>query len=43
VITHDEEFLRYMHCGDFADYYWRISRDENQNSVIERQSIAEVL
>ncbi|KAK8239094.1 hypothetical protein HDK77DRAFT_463055 [Phyllosticta capitalensis] len=23
VITHDEEFLRYMNCGDFCDYYYR--------------------
>lgn len=42
VITHDEEFLRHMQCGDFADYYYRVSRDTSQNSVIERQSISEV-
>ncbi|KAJ5496081.1 hypothetical protein N7539_001197, partial [Penicillium diatomitis] len=41
VITHDEEFLRHMQCGDFSDYYWRISRNEKQKSIIERQSIAE--
>lgn len=43
VITHDEEFLRHMHCSDFADYYYRVSRNERCNSIIERQSIAEVM
>ncbi|KAL5340822.1 hypothetical protein BJX70DRAFT_95549 [Aspergillus crustosus] len=43
VITHDEEFLRHMQCGDFSDYYYRISRNERQKSIIERQSIAEVM
>ena len=43
VITHDEEFLRYMRCGEFADYYYKVTRDGNQKSVIEYQSIAEVL
>jgi DNA repair protein RAD50 len=43
VITHDEEFLRYMKCADFCDHYFRVSRDGRENSKIERQSIAEVL
>ncbi|EEP75753.1 conserved hypothetical protein [Uncinocarpus reesii 1704] len=43
VITHDEEFLRHMHCGDFSDYYYRVSRSDRQKSIIERQSIAEVM
>lgn len=43
VITHDEDFLRAMQCGDFADNYWRVSRSDRQKSMIERQSIAEVL
>jgi DNA repair protein RAD50 len=43
VITHDEEFLRHMQCGDFCDYYYRVSRNERQKSIIERQSITEVL
>lgn len=42
VITHDEEFLRYMKCADFCDYYFRVSRDARDKSKIERQSIAEV-
>ncbi|KAK5054012.1 hypothetical protein LTR84_001974 [Exophiala bonariae] len=43
VITHDEEFLREMNCGEFTDNYYRISRDLTADSVIERQRIAEVL
>ncbi|PGH27317.1 hypothetical protein AJ80_01027 [Polytolypa hystricis UAMH7299] len=43
VITHDEEFLRNMQCGDFCDYYYRVSRNDRQKSIIERQSIAEVM
>ena len=43
VITHDEDFLRHMRCQDFCDHYWRVSRNDRQQSVIERQSIAEVL
>lgn len=43
VITHDEDFLRYMQCADFCDYYYRVSRNEKQKSIIVKQSIAEVL
>ncbi|SLM33620.1 P-loop containing nucleoside triphosphate hydrolase [Lasallia pustulata] len=43
VITHDEDFLRYMKCADFCDNYWRVSRNDRQKSVIERQSIADVM
>ncbi|OCT50156.1 DNA repair protein RAD50 [Cladophialophora carrionii] len=43
VITHDEDFLRQMECSKFTGTYYRVSRDAAQNSVIERQSIAEVL
>ena len=43
VITHDEDFLRYMKCADFCDNYWRVSRNDRQKSIIERQSIAEVI
>jgi len=42
VITHDEEFLRFMQCADFADYYYRVSRGQDQKSQIERQQIANV-
>ena len=43
VITHDEDFLRQMECSKFAGTYYRVFRDSAQNSVVERQSIAEVL
>ncbi|KAI9744443.1 MAG: DNA repair protein rad50 [Claussenomyces sp. TS43310] len=43
VITHDEEFLKFMKVADFCDNYYRVSRDDKQKSVIERQSIADVL
>ncbi|TKA73689.1 hypothetical protein B0A49_04328 [Cryomyces minteri] len=43
VITHDEDFLRFMGCADFCDHYWRVSRTERQKSIIERQNIAEVI
>lgn len=42
VITHDEEFLRYMQCADFCDHYYRVSRNERQKSIIVKQNIAEV-
>ncbi|KAF2820210.1 hypothetical protein CC86DRAFT_360788 [Ophiobolus disseminans] len=42
VITHDEAFLREMNCADYTDVYWRVGRDSDQESFIERQNIAEV-
>ncbi|TVY64197.1 DNA repair protein RAD50, partial [Lachnellula suecica] len=41
VITHDEEFLKAMNCSEFTEYYYRVSRDEKQKSMIEQQSITE--
>ncbi|KAI0506904.1 AAA domain-containing protein [Xylaria bambusicola] len=43
VITHDEDFLRHMRCSEFCDDFWRVSRDEKQNSRIERESIATIV
>lgn len=43
VITHDEEFLRHMRCSDFCDSFFRVRRDDRQNSVITRESITKVL
>ncbi len=43
IITHDEEFLKFMKCPDFCDNYWRVSRNVQQNSEIEKQSIEEVM
>jgi DNA repair protein RAD50 len=42
VITHDEAFLREMNCADYTESYWRVGRDNMQQSFIERQNIAEV-
>lgn len=38
VITHDEEFVELLGRHECADYYWRVYKDENQYSIIERQS-----
>jgi DNA repair protein RAD50 len=27
IITHDEEFLRYMGCADFCETYYRVGRN----------------
>ena len=43
IITHDEEFLRDMRCTDFTDNYYRVSRNVDQKSVIERQSLADIM
>lgn len=43
IITHDEEFLRQMHCEEFTDYFYRVQRSERQLSQIEKQSIGEVI
>jgi DNA repair protein RAD50 len=43
VITHDEGFLKHMQCGEFCDYYYRVSRNERQKSIIEKNAISEVL
>ncbi|KAF9046571.1 P-loop containing nucleoside triphosphate hydrolase protein [Panaeolus papilionaceus] len=37
IITHDEGFLRKLGQSDVMEYYWRVSRDSRQKSVIERQ------
>lgn len=39
VITHDEGFLQRLAAQDVLEYYWRVSRDTNQKSVLERQRI----
>ncbi|TPX09516.1 uncharacterized protein E0L32_009259 [Thyridium curvatum] len=43
VITHDEEFLRHMQVSDFCDTFYRVRRDEKQNSVILRESISKLI
>jgi DNA repair protein RAD50 len=34
--------LRYMNCADYTDYYYRVSRNDRQKSIIVRQNIADV-
>lgn len=43
VITHDEEFLRFMKCPEFCDNYWLVSRTKEGWSDIRKQSIHEVM
>lgn len=43
VITHDEEFLRYMKVSDFCDTYYHVSRDDKQKSIIQKQDIDQVV
>jgi DNA repair protein RAD50 len=43
IITHDEEFLKHMQCADFAESYYRVSRDGVANSQIELQKISAVM
>ncbi|KAL2018553.1 hypothetical protein VTK56DRAFT_595 [Thermocarpiscus australiensis] len=43
VITHDEEFLKHMQCSDFCDDFYRVKRDEKQNSIIVRESITRIM
>lgn len=40
VITHDEDFLSLLGKSEYADYYWRIFKDETGHSNIERQLIS---
>ncbi|KAK1752542.1 DNA repair protein RAD50 [Echria macrotheca] len=42
VITHDEEFLKAMQCSDFCDDFYRVRRNERQNSIIVRESITRI-
>ena len=43
VITHDEEFLKFMKCPDFTDYIYRVSKDGKEKSVITKQQVADVM
>ncbi|KAL1907951.1 DNA repair protein rad50 [Sporothrix stenoceras] len=43
VITHDEEFLRHMRCSDFCYTFYRVSRDDRQNSVVTREPITRLM
>lgn len=39
VITHDEEFVNQIGSAEYADYAWRVSKDVNGNSRINRTPI----
>lgn len=39
VITHDEGFLQMLGQAQYADYYWRVLKDENGYSTIEQYAI----
>lgn len=43
VITHDEDFLRYMNCSDYADIFWKVSRNDKQKSEIKKMQISQVM
>jgi DNA repair protein RAD50 len=39
IITHDEEFLERLGNSDYADHYWRITKDASGRSQIDRKSM----
>jgi DNA repair protein RAD50 len=39
VITHDMEFAHVLGQRELTEYYWRVTKDENQNSLIEKEDI----
>lgn len=42
IITHDEEFVQLLGRSEHADYYWRVSKDINGHSILERQDIRDL-
>lgn len=43
VITHDEEFLRYMRCNEFCDFFYRVTRNRDQKSTISKEDISRIM
>ncbi|KAH8549052.1 hypothetical protein BGW37DRAFT_503352 [Umbelopsis sp. PMI_123] len=39
IITHDEEFVEFLGRSDIAEYYYRVHKNEQQHSIIERQRV----
>ncbi|KAK4876667.1 hypothetical protein RN001_009173 [Aquatica leii] len=37
IITHDEEFLKALSHVDKVDYFWKVTRNENGNSVVTKE------
>ena len=42
IITHDEEFLKAMKVQEFTDTFWRVSRNQRQNSIIREEQIKDI-
>jgi DNA repair protein RAD50 len=42
IITHDEDFLRHLGKTEHADYYFRVAKNANQHSTIQKHDITEV-
>lgn len=42
IITHDEEFVQLLGRSEHADYFWRVSKDVNGHSTLERQDIQDL-
>jgi len=41
IITHDEHFARLIGVREHTENYWRVSKDENQKSIIKQHMILE--
>mmetsp|Transcript_39623 Transcript_39623/g.74414 ORF Transcript_39623/g.74414 Transcript_39623/m.74414 type:complete len:1331 (-) Transcript_39623:619-4611(-) len=39
VITHDERFAHQIGQREHAEYYWRVTKDQEQHSLIEREDV----
>eukprot|EP01126_Amoeba_proteus_P064207 TRINITY_DN8957_c0_g1_i6.p1 TRINITY_DN8957_c0_g1~~TRINITY_DN8957_c0_g1_i6.p1 ORF type:complete len:171 (+),score=39.76 TRINITY_DN8957_c0_g1_i6:456-968(+) len=42
IITHDEEFVQMLGRSEHADFYYRVTKDQNSYSSIERHKILEL-
>ncbi|GAM22057.1 hypothetical protein SAMD00019534_052320 [Acytostelium subglobosum LB1] len=42
IITHDEEFVQYLSRGNYADYVWKVTKDANQHSAVEKKEISKM-
>ncbi|KAF9020987.1 DNA repair protein rad50 [Haplosporangium bisporale] len=41
IITHDEEFLNMISLSDYADFYYRVYKNSDQYSCIEKLTITD--
>jgi len=42
IITHDEDFVQLLGRSEHADFYWRVTKDDNGHSTIERHQIVDL-